>query len=102
MPALGLGTWGGADSGPAVATAVRSALDIGFRSIDCAEFYLNEGEIGKEIKAFLEKGGVSRKELFITSKVWNTNHAPEHVREACLNTLGNLQLEYLDLYLVHW
>merc|ERR1712194_461015 len=78
------------------------ALDAGYRSFDCAECYGNEKEIGAEFRAFVESGRGTRDELFLTSKVWNTNHAPEHVREACLHTLENLQVEYLDLYLMHW
>lgn len=102
IPALGLGTLGGADPGPVVAKAVRDALEAGYRSFDCAECYGNEADIGPELRAFTESGRCKREDLFITSKVWNTNHAPEHVREACLNTIENLGLEYLDLYLVHW
>lgn len=102
IPAIGFGTWGGADDPTTVGHAVLDALRAGFRCVDCAECYGNEKEIGDALQEFLAEGSVPRSELFITSKVWNTNHAPEHVREACLNTLANLQLEYLDLYLVHW
>eukprot|EP00930_Biecheleria_cincta_P008299 TRINITY_DN109714_c0_g1_i1.p1 TRINITY_DN109714_c0_g1~~TRINITY_DN109714_c0_g1_i1.p1 ORF type:complete len:177 (+),score=26.42 TRINITY_DN109714_c0_g1_i1:84-614(+) len=102
MPVIGFGTWGGADQPGVVGKAVRDALTAGFRMIDCAECYGNEKEIGAELQKYLQESKMCRSDLFVTSKVWNTNHAPQHVREACMNTLKNLQLDYLDLYLVHW
>lgn len=107
MPCLGLGTLGGhgdalrKDSAGAMREAVSRAIEAGYRHVDCAECYKNEEEIGKGLRDALATG-LSREELFVTSKVWNTNHAKERVREACLRTLANLNLEFLDLYLVHW
>jgi diketogulonate reductase-like aldo/keto reductase len=103
MPALGFGTWGGKDDADILARAVKSAIgDVGFRALDCAECYGNEREIGVALKEVFDGGKVKRGDVFITSKVWNTNHAPEHVRAACETTLANLQVDKLDLYLVHW
>ena len=101
MPALGLGTW---KSGPnQAASAVEHALArAGYRHIDCAAIYRNEPEIGGVFKKVFEGGTVKREEVFITSKLWNTEHARGGVRKACEQTLKDLNLKYLDLYLVHW
>jgi diketogulonate reductase-like aldo/keto reductase len=99
FPALGFGTSG------VPGEAVRAAIKAGFRHIDCAEFYQNEEEVGavlKDIFANEAEYGVKRSDLFITSKVWNQNHAPEHVAAACRRSLERLGLDYLDLYLIHW
>jgi len=74
---------------------------MGYRSLDLAECHNNEAEIGAEIRRFIAEGGCAREDLFVTSKVWNTNHAPDKVKEACENTLEALGISYLDLYLVH-
>ena len=81
--------------------AVEYALKIGYRHIDAAAVYGNEKEVGKGIDAAL-KAGVKREDIFITSKLWNTNHAVKDVVPALKQTLSDLGLEYLDLYLVHW
>lgn len=100
LPALGLGTW---KSTPGeVGAAVREALDIGYRHIDCAMIYGNEAEIGEVLAEALGKGRVTRDELWITSKLWNDRHATEDVLPALEETLQALRLNYLDLYLVHW
>lgn len=100
MPALGLGTW---KSKPGeVYAAVREAIRIGYRHIDCAAIYLNEAEIGKALNDEFASGSVKREELWITSKLWNNAHRREQVIPALKKTLADLQLEYLDLYLVHW
>lgn len=70
--------------------------------IDCAPVYQNEKEVGKGINKALKEKIVKRENLFITSKLWNTNHRPEHVRPACESTLKNMGLEYLDLLLMHF
>ncbi|MGM0604053.1 MAG: aldo/keto reductase [Halobacteriota archaeon] len=79
--------------------SIRTALDAGYRLFDGAELYGNEGRIGRIVD---RPGSPDRDLLFLTSKVWNTNHAPEHVREACETTLGALGIDALDAYLVHW
>ena len=70
----------------------------GYRHLDCAAFYGNEGEVGAGIVA----SGVPRSQIFITSKLWNTKHHPEDVEAACRKTLADLGVDYLDLYLIHW
>jgi alcohol dehydrogenase (NADP+) len=100
MPALGLGTW---RLPPEQTTAtVRIALDLGYRHIDAAAIYGNEAQIGAAIKGAIDAGNVQRQELWITSKLWNDCHEPEEVRPALERTLGDLGLEQLDLYLMHW
>lgn len=100
MPALGLGTW---RLPPEQTTAtVRIALDLGYRHIDAAAIYGNEAQIGEALKGAIDAGNVQRQELWITSKLWNDCHEPEEVRPALERTLGDLGLEQLDLYLMHW
>ncbi|HEX7380852.1 MAG TPA: aldo/keto reductase [Nevskiaceae bacterium] len=100
IPQLGLGTW---KSRPGdVYNAVRTALRLGFRHIDCAYAYDNEAEIGHALADAMSDDGVRREELWITSKLWNTAHAPDDVRPALEATLRHLQLDHLDLYLMHW
>lgn len=100
MPALGLGTW---KSEPdEVYQAVRSAIEVGYRHIDCAAIYQNEEEVGRALHDAFAAGDVRREDMWITSKLWNDSHAPEHVRPALETSLRKLQLEHLDLYLIHW
>ncbi|MFW5966102.1 MAG: aldo/keto reductase [Persicimonas sp.] len=100
MPAFGLGTW---KSKPGeVYDAVRAAIDIGYRHIDCAWIYGNEHEVGRAIEDAVSAGTVERDELWVTSKLWNDAHETEHVQPAIEETLDNLRLEYVDLYLIHW
>jgi len=103
MPAIGFGTFG-SDHTPAdaVAQAVKGALSIGYRHFDCASVYQNEAEIGAVLGEALSSDTVSRDELWITSKIWNDMHGPGKVIESCRRSLADLQLDCLDLYLVHW
>ena len=100
MPAIGLGTFGSDHASPeAVASAVRGAFDVGYRHFDCAAVYGNEARIGGVFRELLQSG-VARDSIWITSKLWNDMHG--RVEEACRKSLADLQVEYLDLYLVHW
>lgn len=102
MPAIGLGTFGSDKyNSEQIADAVRGAIAFGYRHIDCASVYGNEDYIGRALKDAMA-AGVSREELWITSKLWNDMHDPEDVIKSCKQSLKDLQLEYLDLYLVHW
>jgi alcohol dehydrogenase (NADP+) len=100
MPLLGLGTW---KSDPGlVGNAVREAIRLGYRHIDCASIYGNEREIGAAISEAISSGEVTREELWITSKLWCNSHGRENVEPALRRTLEDLQLDWLDLYLIHW
>lgn len=102
MPAIGLGTFGSDHvSSEAIADAVEIAIEIGYRHIDCASVYGNEPEIGQVFQSIFESK-LSRQECWITSKVWNDMHGEKQVIESCKQSLRDLQLDYLDLYLVHW
>ena len=102
IPAIGLGTFGSDRyAATEIAEAVLGASAIGYRHFDCAAVYGNEKEIGISLQKVL-RSGIKREELWITSKLWNDKHAAEDVVPACQQTLQDLQLEYLDLYLIHW
>jgi len=102
IPAIGFGTFGSDHYTPEqVAEAVRGAISVGYRHLDCAAVYGNEHLIGEVLKEVME-AGIKREELWITSKLWNDMHGEGDVLIACAKSLKDLKLEYLDLYLVHW
>ncbi|MFN8531385.1 MAG: aldo/keto reductase [Anaerolineae bacterium] len=104
VPAIGLGTFGSDKySAEQVAEAVHGALDVGYRHLDCAAVYGNERQIGQVLQeVFKANSGIKREDLWITSKLWNDMHDEANVIPACERSLKDLQLDYLDLYLVHW
>jgi len=100
IPMIGLGTW---KSKPGeVKNAVLWAIEEGYRHIDCAAIYQNEGEVGEALAEAFAKGLVTREELFVTSKLWNNAHKKADVLPAIEQSLNDLQLDYVDLYLIHW
>lgn len=98
MPVLGLGTYKIGRSDKEVYRAVRSALDAGYRHIDTATLYKNEHAVGLALR----ESGISRDELFVTTKLWGSDVLANNVMGAFQTSLSNLELDYLDLYLVHW
>ncbi len=99
IPALGCGTLI-PDAADTIALT-RNALTAGFRHFDCAERYRNEREVGVALQAGLAADGIAREDIFVTTKLWNTNHRPERVEPAFEASLERLGLKYLDLYLIH-
>jgi len=99
MPALGFGTL--IPDTALTRTATKDALDAGFRHFDCAERYRNECEVGEALQVGLAAAGMAREDIFITTKLWNSNHRPERVEPAFEASLDRLKLRYLDLYLIH-
>jgi diketogulonate reductase-like aldo/keto reductase len=97
IPSVGFGTWQTPDGVTAV-DAVRCAIETGYRHIDTAAVYGNEKSVGEGIA----RSGIDRRELFVTSKVWNTERGYDTTLRAFDRTLADLGLEYLDLYLIHW
>lgn len=98
MPIVGLGVW--RMEGKAIRDLIINSIKIGYRHLDCAADYRNETEVGEALAEAFQTGLVKREELFITTKLWNSDHG--HVIEACKDSLKKLQLDYLDLYLVHF
>lgn len=102
IPAVGLGTW--QTGGDVCRAAVRTALDVGYRHLDCAHLYGNEVEVGQALAEALDGGlpGLRREDLFITSKLLFATNAPKRIESAIQFSLKSLNLSYLDLYLLHW
>lgn len=100
MPLFALGTW---KSPPGVTkAAVVAAIRAGYRNIDAANDYNNEDEVGAAIRECIDQGIVTRDDLFIQAKLWNSNHRPEHIMGDLNQTLKDLQLDYLDSWVIHW
>ena len=99
MPAVGFGTL--LPDPATTKRAVAKALSVGFRHFDCAERYRNEEAVGEAIAEAIADGTVQREDLFVTTKLWNTNHRPERVKAALEASLRRLKLDYLDAYLIH-
>jgi alcohol dehydrogenase (NADP+) len=99
MPAIGFGTL--IPDAATTISATRDALKAGYRHLDCAERYRNEREVGEALRAGLALDGIVREDLFVTTKLWNSNHRPERVAPAFEASLARLGLDYLDLYLMH-
>lgn len=97
IPQIGFGTWQTPD-GDVAESSVLHALEAGYRHIDTAAIYGNEESVGRAIK----KSGINREELFITTKLWNNNHSYEKAKAAIDESLKKLDLDYVDLYLIHW
>ncbi len=102
IPMVGMGTFGSDHvSGEAIAEAVVGAAEVGYRHFDCASVYGNENLIGAALQRIMASG-VAREDLWVTSKLWNDKHAEKDVIPSFQKSLSDLQLDYLDLYLVHW
>jgi len=99
IPALGFGTL--IPDPVATRTATKAALEAGFRVIDTAERYRTEREVGEAMQQVFEGAKIKREDVFVITKLWNTNHRPERVKPACEASLKKLQLDYVDLYLIH-
>ncbi|KAJ7997759.1 hypothetical protein DPEC_G00215460 [Dallia pectoralis] len=102
MPLLGLGTWKSGRSSSVFQSAVEAAIAAGYRHIDTAYSYRNEVEIGKALRSKMQQGIIRRQDMYIVSKLWCTHHATQDI-QVCLNkSLSDLQMDYVDLYLVHF
>jgi alcohol dehydrogenase (NADP+) len=99
IPALGFGTL--IPDPATTVSATKDALQAGYRHIDCAERYRNEREVGDALRAGLASAGLTREDIFVTTKLWNNNHRPERVEPAFEASLERLGLDYIDLYLIH-
>jgi len=99
IPALGFGTL--IPDPIATKNATKAALKAGFRAIDTAERYRTETEVGEGLAEVFQEGGTKREDVFVITKLWNSNHRPERVKPAFEASLKKLKLDYLDLYLIH-
>jgi diketogulonate reductase-like aldo/keto reductase len=99
MPALGFGTL--IPDPVATKTATKAALEAGFRLLDTAERYRTETEVGEAMQEVFKEGKIKREEVFVVTKLWNTNHRPDRVKPAIEASLEKLKLDFLDLYLIH-
>ncbi len=99
IPAVGFGTL--IPDPVATKQAAKAALEVGFRHLDCAERYRNEEAVGDTMQAAFEAGTLRREDLFVTTKLWNTNHRPERVKPAFDASRRRLQIDYVDCYLIH-
>jgi diketogulonate reductase-like aldo/keto reductase len=99
IPALGFGTL--IPDPVATRAATKAALEAGFRALDTAERYRTEQQVGEAMREVFTAGTIRREEVFVSTKLWNTNHRPERVRPAFEASLAKLQLDYVDLYLIH-
>lgn len=100
MPAIGLGTWKMEDG--SATQAVKTALELGYRHIDCAPIYLNEPDVGVAFESVFQQGNIKRSDVWVTSKLWCNRHRPDLVQGALKSTLADLKLDYLDLFMIHW
>jgi diketogulonate reductase-like aldo/keto reductase len=99
IPAVGFGTL---IPDPAATTqATKTALEVGFRHFDCAERYRNEAAVGDAMQAVFKAGTIRREDVFVTTKLWNTNHRPERVKPAFDASRQRLRIDYVDCYLIH-
>jgi diketogulonate reductase-like aldo/keto reductase len=99
IPAVGFGTL--IPDPAATKQATRTALEVGFRQFDCAERYRNEAAVGEAMKEAFEAGSCKREDVFIITKLWNTNHRPERVKPAFEASLKRLRLDFVDAYIIH-
>ena len=102
IPAVGFGTFNSFEDNEKVYEAVKVAITQGYRLFDCAHLYGNEKYVGQAIRECIEAGIVTRDELCIMSKLWNTDHAPQDVEPACRRSLEDMGLDYIDIYMMHW
>lgn len=104
IPGLGFGTFANEGAEGETYAAVTKALEVGYRHLDCAAFYKNEGEVGDAIRDFIKQNPtkLKREDLFVCTKVWNHMHKPEDVKYSLQESLRKLGLDYVDLFLVHW
>ncbi|KAM3926621.1 prostaglandin F synthase 1-like isoform 1-T1 [Leptodactylus fuscus] len=102
MPVLGFGTYApDTYTKEQAGESAKVAIEVGYRHIDCASMYGNEVEVGQAIRSKIADGTVKREDIFYTGKLWNNNQAPERVRIGLEKTLKDLQLDYIDLFIIH-